>query len=181
MADADVMMRPFLIEFIPERYRTELDAAFAAAEKAANDEGSAHRIGDTAGAELRQKYDTILRECVVSVWARPLARSVHRGIKASHPPQPPKEGEERPVDRIGLDLDAAEDDLLYAGLVDPATVDAAVPAPLFKTRAAFDEWADSRAPGFLTYIASRIWAATTEVWVDPKSLPASPTRNTSSS
>ena len=161
------MLDAFDIEFVPESARGRLDQLYRSALAAASSEGAAQRVGDdSAASELSAEYEAFKAEVVVVVRARPLVRSEWKELKALHPPR--AEGDEDTVkrDRIfGLNVHAVEDDLVYRALVDPE----------FKSRAAFDEWADAQPPGVFSTIFARVWEATTESRTDPKSLPASPT------
>lgn len=166
------MLEPFVVEFVPEAARIELDrllSAYSLAEKGRRDgtpENTA-LIEDDPVAVLRSEYEAFRAASVIPITVRPLSRGELRTVKAAHPPRSAEQADEETVrgDRLaGLNLGAAEDDIVFAALVDP----------VFESRAAFDEWANGIPQGMFNVISVRVWNASTGAAVDPKSLAASP-------
>jgi hypothetical protein len=166
-----------VIEFPVGDYGDRLDRAYAAAMDALNSESAATMLEGDAYTELRAEYDALAAESKEAsraaglyVVLREVSRKDWRKIKADHPPR--TEGSEDAVkgDRIaGFNTDEAEDDLVFAALVEPK----------FTTRAAFDEWADNLGAGKFAAVAEQAYLFTVGARVNPKSLPASPTRSES--
>lgn len=130
------------------------------------------RVADKARYKaIREEYEALRAEAEdagVRVTLQSIGRAAWRQIKADHPPR--IDGDESTIkaDRIaGVNLETVEDDLLYASVVEPE----------FKSRAAFDEWADSLSQPEFQTLVNRAWELLTTVRTDPKSLPASPTRS----
>lgn len=93
-------------------------------------------------------------------------------LKAAHPVR--TEGDEDVIkgDRLaGLNTDTAEDDLLYASLAEPK----------FKSRGAYDEWADTLSEGEFNTLLKMAWDLANGAAYNPKSLPASPTQKSGES
>jgi hypothetical protein len=95
---------------------------------------------------------------------------VWRGLKEKHPPRVGDSFDPDVVkgDRLaGVDTDAIEDDLVHASLIDPE----------FKTRADFDDWADTLSEGEWQQVVIRAWELANGARLDPKELPSSLTRS----
>lgn len=113
---------------------------------------------------LKAEAEDASRAAARRVVLRPLTRSEWRPLKEKHPPRKDDEG-----DRLaGVNADAIEDDLVYTALVEPE----------FKSRSAFDEWAEELSPGEWSAVTIKAWELTNGVRYDPKSLPASPNLST---
>lgn len=175
---ADTAASTKVIEFPVGDFGDRLDRAYAAAMEALSDQSeSATMLEGDPYTVLKGEYDDLAAESREAsraagtyVVLREVTRKDWRKIKADHPPR--TEGPEDALkgDRIaGFNTDEAEDDLVYAALVEPE----------FATRAAFDEWADSLGAGKFAAVAEQAYLFTVGARVNPKSLPASPTRNDS--
>lgn len=169
-------MRTERFEFFTDDYATrlnELRIRAIAAERADDDSGTA-RVGDD-NAELdaiNAEYQALKAEAVEKARKgelRPLGRSEWREIKAKHPPRLDHPDEETvKQDRAaGVNSESVEDDLVYAALVEPE----------FKTRKAFEDWADTFSAGEWQALVTRAWFLTVGAGPDPKSLPDSLTPN----
>jgi hypothetical protein len=99
---------------------------------------------------------------------RQAVRSEWRALKEKHPPRTAPEDAAEADARWGVNLEAVEDDLVYACLV----------SPQFKSRQAFDEWVDDElgASG-LGACAQIAFLELLMAAPDPKSRPALPTLN----
>lgn len=163
-----------VIEFPVGDYGDRLDKAYAAAQLAAQDESVRTMAEEDPYLVLKAEYDELReasREASRSSGTYVVLREVSRGdwrkIKADHPPRTEGDPDTVKADRIaGMNLEAAEDDLVFAALVEPE----------FKSRAAFDDWADKLGAGKFAAIAEGAYLLTVGARHDPKSLPASPTR-----
>lgn len=174
MADhANKRVLEFPVGDFPER----LDRAYAAAQAALEDESPRTLLEDDPYTILKAEYDELREESREAsraagtyVVLREVSRKDWRRIKADHPPRTEGDPEVVKVDRAaGINTESAEDDLVYAALVEPE----------FTSRAAFDEWADNLGAGKFATIAGTAYELMVGARRDPKSLPDSPTRNTS--
>lgn len=177
MADGTANQK--VIEFPVGDYPERLDRAYQAAVAAMDDETPTTMLEEHPYEVLKAEYDAL---CVESreasraagtyVVLREVSRRDWRKIKADHPPRTDGDPEGVKADRIaGMNVDSAEDDLVFAALAEPA----------FSSRAAFDEWADNLGAGKFAAIAEQAYLLTVGARRDPKSLPASPTRSGSPS
>lgn len=166
------MPRTRTVSFYADDFEDRLSALLtevAALEKHAG--GSSRRLVESPElAAKREEFNALRREAQASatvITLRALSRAQWLALKRDHPPR--TEGvddDTRKADAAyGLNVEAAEDDLVYAALVSPE----------FRSRAAFDEWVNdvlSAAEfGRLAQVAFELIA----VAPDPKSLPALPT------
>jgi hypothetical protein len=145
------------------------------AEKRA-DKPTSRRMGESADADLaaaRQAFNDLRAEAEadgIRVTLKAIGRKEWREIREKHPPRS-GEGVDPEVakqDRLaGVNADTVEDDLVYAALV----------APEFKSRDAFNEWVDELPEGDFQAVLQRAWSMVNVARVDPKSLPVSPTLN----
>ena len=141
--------------------------------------GAAEKDGDAEAAEsLRAEYEQIKADAEAEAAAsnrvvtlRALSRRKWRDLKAKHPARSGDDVDPADVaaDRVyGINVDTAEDDLVYASLS----------SPKFESRVQFDEWADD-------VLSSAEWhqvvvdalSLAREANFDPKSLPSSVTRS----
>ena len=101
---------------------------------------------------------------------RAIGRTKWRELRAKHPAR--TEGDGAEGDRLaGVNTESIEDDLVFA----------TVSEPKFISRAAFDEWADELSEGEWQVLVAKSWELANGARLDPKSLPALPTRNTETS
>lgn len=163
-----------VIEFPVGDFATRLDALWAAAQEAMKDESPTTMAEGDPYTQLKAEYDALREESREAsraagtyVVLREVSRRDWRKIKADHPPRSEGDPESVKADRLaGMNIEAAEDDLVFAALVEPE----------FSSRAAFDEWADRLGAGKFAAIAEAAYLLTVGARHDPKSLPASPTR-----
>lgn len=120
--------------------------------------------------DLKTAAEAEAREARREVTLLAIGRRQWRELKEKYPPRTEGSDEQVRGDRlIGLDTDAAVDDVVYASIV----------APEFKSRDAFDEWADDLSPGEWKLLSEHAWSLAVGVRHDPKSPPGSATRSTS--
>jgi hypothetical protein len=162
-------------------YAERLDRLYAAIEDAQSqdDEGNAALTMMEAHPvkALEQEYQDLKAEAEAEarqerreVKMLAVGRRQWRELKDKYPPR--TEGSEEQVrgDRmLGLNTEAAEDDVVYASICEPE----------FKSRDAFDEWADDLSPGEWKHLAEHAWGLAIGVRFDPKSPPGFSTRSTS--
>lgn len=162
-----------VLEFPVGDFPERLDVAYAAAMKAMDDETPLTGLEQHPYEVLKAEYDELCAEsreasraAKTYIVVREVSRGDWRKIKAEHPPRTEGDPEAVKADRVtGMNNDTAEDDLVYAALVEP----------VFSTRAAFDEWADRLGAGKFAAIAEQAYLLTVGARRDPKSLPALPT------
>lgn len=153
-------------------YSQRLNALYSAAREALEDESPRTMAEGDPYAELQAEYAELKAEAeaeatVVEMTAIP--RPKWRALKAKYPPR--DEGHEDVVKGdllAGVNTEEVEDDLVYASLTTPE----------FKSRAAFDEWADTLSEGEWQTIVIKAWELANGARFDPKSLPASRTPST---
>lgn len=163
-----------ILEFPVGDFPEKLDVAYRAAQEALKDTSARTMTEGDPYLELKAEYDALCqkskaasRKARTYIVLRELSRNDWRKIKADHPPRTDGDADDVKADRMaGMNTDSAEDDLIYAALVEPA----------FDTRAAFDEWAGNLGAGKFATIAHEAFLLTMEARRDPKSLPVSPTR-----
>ena len=168
-----------VLEFPVGDFGERLDLAFRAAQEALKDTSARTMLEGDPYVELKAEYDQLReeskaasREAKTYVVLREISRNDWRKIKAEHPPRSEGDTESLKADRLaGFNIESAEDDLVFAALVEPA----------FDSRAAFDEWAGDLGAGKFASIAQEAYMLTMEARRDPKSLPVSPTRTSDSS
>lgn len=162
-----------VIEFPVGDYPQRLDVAYAAAMAAQDDDTPQTMLEEHPFVRLKAEYDALREESKAAsraagtyVVLKEVSRKDWRAIKADHPPRTEGDPDAVKADRAtGMNTETAEDDLVYAALVEPE----------FTTRAAFDEWADALGAGKFAAIAEQAYLLTVGARRDPKSLPASPT------
>lgn len=119
---------------------------------------------------LKREYDELKSEAEVEgtiVDMEAIGRRDFRALKAKYPPRTePKDVAESDA-KAGVNIEAIEDDLLYASITSPE----------FTSRGAFDEWADSLSEGEWQSLVIRAWELANGARLDPKELPALPTRS----
>lgn len=153
-------------------YTERLNELFAAAQAAREDEqASAGRLGDSDPfVELSREHAALKAEAEergIKVTVRTITRGDWRKLKVNHPPRTEGDPDSLKADRVaGINLESCEDDLVFMSLAWPE----------FKTRAAFDEWADDLPEADWRLLLGWCWEKSVESKFDPKSLPASPTR-----
>lgn len=166
----------------PGDYMTRLNELWAAYNAAIEDEaketgGEARlMLEGSASEELREQYEALrdeskqaARDARRLVRLEGVSRSKKRELGRKFPPR--KEGADddtlKADESAGMNLDAVEDDLLYATIIEPE----------FKNRADFDEWADEAlTEGEFQLLVRDAWQLANVAQFDPKSLPASPTQ-----
>lgn len=173
MVDGAVNTR--VIEFPVGDFPERLETAYRAAQEALNDSSPRVMLEEDAYTQLKGEYDALREEsreasraAGMYVVLREVSRKDWRQIKADHPPRTDGDPEAVKADRVvGMNTETAEDDLVYAALVEPE----------FRSRAAFDEWADDLGAGKFAAIAEAAYLLTVGGRRDPKELPASPIRS----
>jgi hypothetical protein len=122
---------------------------------------------------LKADYDDLKAEALeaaTTVELTAIGRKKWRELKEKHPPRKGEDVDSDTArgDRLaGVNTDSVEDDLVYASLT----------APTFKSRDAFDEWADERSEGEWQVLVTRAWELANGARLDPKELPPLPTRS----
>lgn len=159
-------------------YGDRLNRLYAAIQEAQQDEqDEAPRTmmeADDPVRELSEEYQALkaeaeaeARESRREVKMLAIGRRQWRELKEKYPPRTEGDDTEVRGDRlVGLNTDAAEDDVVYATVTEPE----------FKSRDAFDEWADELSPGEWKYLTEAVWALAIGARFDPKPPPVSPTR-----
>lgn len=166
-----------VLEFPVGDFPERLDQAFAAANAALEDASPRTMLEEDPYTVLKAEYDELREESKAAsraagtyVVLREVSRKDWRQIKADHPPRTEGDPESVKADRMtGMNTDTAEDDLVFAALVEPE----------FSSRKAFDDWADNLGAGKFAAIAEQAYLLTVGARRDPKALPDSPTRSTS--
>lgn len=129
---------------------------------------------------LKAEYDTLKAEAEAEaeiVHMVAIGRRQFRDLKAKYPPRTePKEVAESDA-KAGVNIEGIEDDLVFASVVVPDPANEGEYLPRFKSRAAFDEWADGLSEGEWASLAIRAWELANGARLDPKELPGLPTRN----
>lgn len=158
-------------------YAERLGALYAAAQAAAKDtDAQPLTIGeDDPYLTLKAEYETLKAEAEaegIRVDLAAVGRREWRKLKEAHPPRLDNpDPEVVKADRLaGVNTDSVEDDLVHASLT----------FPKLTSRAAYDEWADSLSEGDFQTVLAAAWELANGSRFDPKTLPASPTRNTAS-
>lgn len=165
------------IDFPVGDYPERLDRAYAAAMNALEDESPTTLLEEDAYTVLKREYDELVEESrAASREARQfvrfgeVSRKQWREIKAAHPARTEGDEEAIKADRyLGFNVEAGEDDLVFAAVVEPE----------FKSRADFDDWADKLGAGKWDAVAKKALEVTLGARANPKSLPASPTPKSS--
>jgi hypothetical protein len=164
-------------------YAERLDRLYDAIQEAQNDapgdEGGVPRtmMEQDPVAELSEEYEALKAEAEAEaregrreVKMLAVGRRQWREFREKYPPRTEGADEDIRADKLyGLNTDAAEDEVVYASIVEPE----------FKSRDAFDEWADDLSPGEWKHLAEHAWGLAIGVRSDPKSPPGSSTRSTS--
>lgn len=154
-------------------YADRLNALYAEARRIEGETPANRRASDSSAYKAaREAYEALrveAEEAGTRVSLRAIGRKEWRALKEKHPPRSgedvPKETAES--DRMaGVNVETIEDDLVHAALVEPE----------FTSRAAFDEWVDGLAEADFQTILVRAWSLVNVAQIDPKSLPALPTR-----
>lgn len=166
------MARTTRVVLLTGDYADRLDAIYRAALDAAKDT-TPLLGGETDPAhDLAEEYRALKAEAEAAgtvVEMAAVGRSRFRDLKAAHPPRTEGDPEAVKADRLaGVDTDSIADDLVHASVTSPA----------FKSRAAFDEWADTLSEGEWQALVVRAWDLTNGARLDPKDLPASPIPST---
>lgn len=162
-----------VMEFPVGDYPERLDRAYSAAMSAMDDETPTTLLEEHPYAVLKAEYDALAAEsreaskaAKTYVVLREVSRGAWRKIKTDHPPRTEGDPESLKADRAtGMNNDTAEDDLVFAALVEPE----------FSSRGEFDAWADQLGAGKFAAIAEQAFLLTVGARRDPKSLPVSPT------
>lgn len=169
------MSRPYEEHFFPPGdYTTRLNELWQAIELADNDTSPRALTEGDPGEDLRAEYRSLrdeareaAREANRLVRVQAISRGAWRKLKQDHPPRTTGDPDEIKTDRLaGVNTDTVEDDLVFASLETPA----------FRSRAAFDEWADDLSAGEWATVTGLVWNQTNVAQFDPKPPPPSPTR-----
>lgn len=168
-----------VLEFPVGDYGARLDKLWNAAQQAEADGAPTTLLEQDPAEKLWEEYEALREESREASRAartyivlREVSRKDWRKIKADHPPRTEGDPDAVKADRIaGMNTETAEDELVFAALVEPE----------FASRAAFDEWADNLGAGKFAAIAEKAYLLTVGARHDPKSRPVSPTRNTPTS
>lgn len=153
-------------------YPDRLNMLYAAAKAAEKDttpltQDEAHPA-DTLWGEykaLKAEAEAASEELGRRIVLEAIGRKAWRELKTKHPAR--IEGAEDIVksDRVaGVNIDTAEDDLVYASLT----------VPKFDSRSQYDEWADALSEGEFKTILRRAWELANVAQHDPKSPPPLP-------
>lgn len=152
-------------------YPDRLNDKWRAAQAAKDDESPQLLTDEHPYLVLQREYEALKAEAIeagLQVTIEAVGRRAWRELKVKHPPRTEGDPDLVKADRVaGVDLSTVDDDLVYASLVEPK----------FTTRAAYDEWADSLSEGEFQTILRRAWELANIAQIDPKSLPALPTRS----
>lgn len=168
-------------EFPDGDYPTRLNDALAAFQAAEQDEQKNGRgqllQGEKSSAEiLADEYNALKAEAKADaaekrriVTLRALGRKQWRPLKEAHPPRTEDVDEDTAKgDRLaGVNTDSVEEDLVFASISDPK----------FESRDEFDAWAEELSVGEWNVLVGAAWRLVNVAQYDPKSLPASSTRN----
>lgn len=169
------MARTKSILLLTDDYADRLNALYAAALAAKDDEGASPRMmhEEDPYTALAGEYEALrleAEEAGLRVLLRDPGRKRFRELKAKFPPRS-GEGVDPDVaktDRLaGLNTNDVEDDLLFISVVEPQ----------FTSRGAFDEWLDDLGEGEFQTLLMAAWQLVNVAQFDPKSLPPSPTRS----
>ena len=151
-------------------YADRLDHLWTAAQAAKSDnapllEGEEHPYDVLKGEYEELRAEAEKNGIVVQMTA--VGRTRWRELKAKYPPR--TEGDEAEGDRLaGANTDDIADDLVFASISDPK----------FTSRGDFDEWADALSEGEWQVLLTKAWELANGARLDPKALPALPTRST---
>jgi hypothetical protein len=166
------MARTKSILLLTGDYADRLNTLWAAAQAALEDKSQRTLAEADPYEALATEYADLKAEAEAAglrVTLQDPGRKVWRELKVKHPPRTGEgiDPEIVKADRAaGINQDAAEDDLVYACLVEPE----------FTSRGAFDEWADQLGEGEFQTILIAAWNLVNVAQYDPKSLPPSPNR-----
>lgn len=169
------MPRTTTVHLLTGDYADRLESLGTAALMALKDDSPRTAIEAHPYETLRQEYDALKAEALeagTTVSLTAVGRKVWRQLKEKHPPRTGEDvdAETQRQDRLaGVNADAVGDDLVYASVTFPA----------FKSRDAFDEWADGLSEGEWVEILGRAWELANGARLDPKELPDLPTRSES--
>jgi hypothetical protein len=167
------MARTTTVHLLTGDYADRLNDLWSAAQNALNDKTPRTALEGDPYEELEAEYKALKAEALeagITVSLTAVGRRVWRGLKEKYPPRV-GDGVDPDVakgDRLaGVNTDSVEDDLVSASLV----------APEFKTRADFDDWADTLSEGEWQTLVQRAWELANGARLDPKELPSSLTRS----
>lgn len=167
------MARTTTVHLLTGDYADRLNDLWSAAQSALDDKTPRTALEADPYAELEAEYKALKAEALeagITVELTAVGRRVWRGLKEKHPPRV-GDGVDPDVakgDRLaGVNTDDVEDDLVQASLVSPE----------FKTRADFDDWADTLSEGEWQTLVQRAWELANGARLDPKELPSSLTRS----
>ena len=167
------MPRTTTVHLLTGDYADRLAAIGAQAEAALKDE-TPLTIAEVHPYEaLKAEYDELKAEALeagTTVTLTAVGRKKWRELKEKHHPRSGDDVDSDTArgDRMaGVNTDRVEDDLVYASLTSPE----------FKSRDAFDEWADERSEGEWQVLVTRAWELANGARLDPKELPPLPTRS----
>ena len=171
------MARTTRVLLLQGDYADRLEALGQAALDARNDKAPLLEGEEHPYDSLSAEYETLKAEAEQDAEAqqravdlRAIGRTKWRELRAKHPARTEGDGVEG--DRAaGVNTESIEDDLVYA----------TVSEPKFTSRAAFDEWADELSEGEWQVLVAKSWELANGARLDPKSLPALPTRTTETS
>ena len=167
------MPRTTTVHLLTGDYADRLSALWQAAQEAAKDETPLTIAEIHPFEALKADYDALKTEALevgTTVELTAIGRKKWRELKEKHPPRSGEDVDSETArgDRLaGVNTDSVEDDLVYASLTSPE----------FKSRDAFDEWADERSEGEWQVLVTRAWELANGARLDPKELPPLPTRS----
>lgn len=167
------MARSTTVHLLTGDYSDRLEDLWKAALAAADDKTPRTALEADPFETLKAEYDALKAEAIeagITVDLVAVGRGVWRKLKEQHPPRV-GDGVDAEIvkqDRLaGVNTDSVEDDLVRASLVSPE----------FKTRADFDDWADTLSEGEWQQVVIRAWELANGARLDPKELPSSLTRS----
>jgi hypothetical protein len=167
------MARTTTVHLLTGDYADRLNDLWSAAKSALDDKTPRTALEADPYEELEAEYKALKAEAIeagITVDLVAVGRRVWRDLKAKHPARTGDDVDAEVVkgDRLaGVNTDSVEDDLVQASLVSPE----------FKTRADFDDWADTLSEGEWQTLVQRAWELANGARLDPKELPSSLTRS----
>lgn len=167
------MARTTTVHLLTGDYADRLNDLWSAAQSALDDKTPRTMMDVDPYETLEGEYKALKAEAIeagITVTLTAVGRRVWRNLKEKHPPRAGEgvDAETAKGDRLaGVNTDSVEDDLVSASLVKPE----------FKTRADFDDWADTLSEGEWQTLVSRAWELANGARLDPKELPSSLTRS----
>lgn len=172
------MPRTTTVHLLTGDYPDRLSALVDAAKEALNDSTPLTAIEEHPYTAIIEQHKALKAEAIEAgtvVNLAALGRSTWRRLKDKHPPR--TEGDEDTIKgdaRLGINPDAAEDDLVFESMKAWGEwADQKVPE--VANRATFEEWADRLSEGEWQVLVIKAWELTNGARLDPKDLPPLPT------